>query len=159
MSAPRQFAKVAAAVWTSKRFRALSEQAKLLLLYFMTCRHQNSTGAFRAPVGYLCVDLGWGEDKVHSGLAELVEQNLVAHDAEEDEFFVLGWFRFNPPMNSSHAAGTVKLMGDIKSEVIASIAVAELEAAIAADPVVAAAVKGRSKLEDTSYMRGPRRDR
>ncbi len=157
MSSPRQFTKVAAAVWTSKRFRTVSDAARLLLLYMMTCSHQNSTGAFRAPLGYFGIDLGWDDKKVAAALAELSKAGLVIHDQAESEFFVRGWYRFNPPMNSKHVTGTTRRFSEIQSDEIRAAAEAEFTAAVEADPVVAQAVREGSKLSDTNYMRGGRR--
>ena len=146
-------------VWSSKRFRKLSEPAKLLHLYLMTCGHQNSTGSFRAPLGYISADIDWPVDRISTALAELTASELIAHDPDEDEFFVRGWFRVNAPMNQKHGAGTLTLIGSIKSEAIGKIVLEEFEVAVAADATVAAAMANRSRMTETNYMRGGRRDR
>lgn len=117
----RQFSMVSPAIWRSRRFLALStDKCRLLLLFYITCSHQNSAGCYRIPEGYACTDLGWPTDEYKSARQELVAADLVAYDDETEEVFVTGWFRVSPPTNKSHAQGTQKLISNIESDAIRS---------------------------------------
>ncbi|PZV39743.1 hypothetical protein [Mesorhizobium kowhaii] len=113
----REFSKVSPALWRSKRFLALpKDRCRLLLVFYMTCGHQTSAGCYRISEGYACSDLGWLPEDYRTARDPLVECGLIAFDNDTEEVFVSGWFRFCPPMNPKHAAGTMALIADIESD-------------------------------------------
>lgn len=96
----REWSKVAPNVWESGRFVGLTDSdAKLLLLYFMSNSHQNSSGCYRIPDGYAVADLGWSLDQYRSARNLLVEAELITFDPATSEVFVDRWFKHNPPTN------------------------------------------------------------
>ncbi|CDX29116.1 hypothetical protein MPLSOD_110125 [Mesorhizobium sp. SOD10] len=124
----REFSKVSSAIWHSKRFLALSsDRARLLLLYLITSSHQNSSGAYRLPLGYALADLGWPAEEYRIHLDELVDKCLVAYDDDTEEVFVCGWFKTCPPMNDKHATGTLTRVNDIESEPVRTVALGEFK--------------------------------
>ncbi|ESZ17689.1 hypothetical protein X735_09840 [Mesorhizobium sp. L2C085B000] len=124
----REFSKVSSALWRSKRFLALaSDRARLLLVYFITCSHQNSAGAYSLPVGYALADLGWAAEEYRRHLDELVEACLVAYDDDTEEVFVTGWFKVCPPQNEKHATGTMTRINDIESDAVRQVALGEFK--------------------------------
>ncbi|RUW92049.1 hypothetical protein [Mesorhizobium sp. M7A.F.Ca.US.010.02.1.1] len=126
----REFSKVSSALWRSKRFLGLtSDRARLLLVYFITCSHQNSAGAYSLPVGYALADLGWTAEEYRQHLDELIEACLVAYDEETSEIFVTGWFKVCPPMNEKHASGTMTRVNEIESEQVRAVVIGEFKAA------------------------------
>lgn len=115
----KRFSKVYPAIWRSQRFAKLpSNEAKLLHLYFMTSEHQNSSGAYVVPDGYVAADLGWALPQYKKARAELMEAGLIAFDNETSTVYVERWFKHSPPMNEKHAQGIMRTIGDIESEEI-----------------------------------------
>lgn len=55
----REFNKVGYGFWTSSVIRSLSDDARTLALYFITCPHNTSAGVFRCPPAYIADDLQW----------------------------------------------------------------------------------------------------
>lgn len=122
----RKFSKVSPALWRSGRFAALTtNEAKLLYVYFLTCEHQNSAGAFRLPDGYACADLDWQPEVYQDARHQLIDGELIAFDADTKEVFVLRWLKHNPTTNSNHRAGTERLISEIESDTIREIAEGE----------------------------------
>ncbi|RUW42982.1 MAG: hypothetical protein E5W15_28980 [Mesorhizobium sp.] len=124
----REFSKVSSALWRSKRFLALSsDRARLLHFYFITCQHQNSSGAYCLPKGYALADLGWPEAEYRIHLDELVDKCLVAYDESTEEVFVCGWFKVCPPQNEKHATGIMTRINDIESDAVRTVALGEFK--------------------------------
>jgi hypothetical protein len=120
----REFSKVSPVIWRSKRFLALpDDRCRLLLLYLLTCQHQNSAGTFRLPEGYACTDLvGWTIEQYRAARDHLRTAGLIVHDEKTEEIFVTGWFQISPPMNPKHAASIISRINEIESDDVRSIA-------------------------------------
>lgn len=115
----KRFTKVHPAVWRSQRFAGLaSSDAKLLHFYFMTSEHQNSSGACIIPDGYVAADLGWSLPAYRKARDELIAAGLIAFDVATTTAYVERWFKHNPPMNTKHAQGCQRLIGEIESETL-----------------------------------------
>ncbi len=113
----RPFHKISPTVWQSKRFQSLPpDDGRFLLLYLLTCPHNNSAGCFWLPNGYACYDLRWSEDRYEAALQALVAAKLVDHDAEHQVVLIEQWFRHNPPMNKSHRIGIGRQLDGVPSE-------------------------------------------
>ncbi|MBB3288758.1 MULTISPECIES: hypothetical protein [unclassified Rhizobium] len=113
----RDYTKVSPLIWRDKRFRSLaSSDARLAMLYFVTCEHQNSTGCYRLPDAYAAVDLGWELDRFIKAREAVVSAGLILTDADSSEIFVVGWYETNTPTNDKHAIGTSRLIAKIESD-------------------------------------------
>ncbi|MER9412888.1 hypothetical protein [Mesorhizobium sp. M0589] len=146
----REFSKISPKVWRSKRFRRLpSDDARFLLLYILTSEHQTSAGCFRMPDAYAASDLAWPTDKMQTARGHLVEGGLIAFDASTDEYFVIGWFVHNKPMNTSHQKSIVRVVADVESDALREVAEAELQPALI--PSTVETLSG-SRLGTSVYM-------
>lgn len=66
--------------WTDPDFRALSDDAKLLLFYGRTSQHTNILGCFVLPKAYLTDDLGWTPERLAEPFAELLANGYFSYD-------------------------------------------------------------------------------
>jgi len=114
----REFSKVAPAIWRSKKFRALGDDARLVHLYLITCEHQNSAGCYRLPVAYGAADMGWPVDRFETAFQQVSEAGLIACAPETEELFIRNWFRVSPPMNLKHGAGIMTIVSRIESDAL-----------------------------------------
>ncbi|PSJ55790.1 hypothetical protein [Pseudaminobacter soli (ex Li et al. 2025)] len=132
------------AIWRSKRFLGLkTDRGRLLLFYYLTCRHQNSSGAYRLPEGYAVADLGWPLDEYRAGRSELLGAGMIHYDDETEEIYVSGWFKACPPMNDKHAAGTMSRISEIESDALREVVELEFTAV------------NKTRLVDQIKRRGP----
>ncbi|TPJ34256.1 hypothetical protein [Mesorhizobium sp. B2-6-5] len=163
----RSFTKVAPAVWRSRRFISLPDEAKVGFLYLLTNAHVTSAGVYELPPGYACADLGWTDAAYESALRELTDVELI--DRDRDVILIERWFKHNPPTNDDHATGTRRRLQTIESDRLREKAVAgfdevnaariEREAQKAADKAAKAAGMSRSVAETigtTSRLMGTR---
>lgn len=125
----KRFTKVTSSLWRSTRFNGLSDDGKLAFLFFLTCEHNCSAGAYALPDGYALSDLNWSADRYGKARAELVAAEAIAFDPNTSEYFIPGWFRHCPPMNKSHEQGILRMLSEIESPQIAEMAQSEFDAA------------------------------
>jgi hypothetical protein len=141
-----KFTKVSPALWRSARFKALGDQGKLLMAYYLTCEHVSSAGAYRIPEGYALTDLGWTASDYRAARLALAAAGLIAFDEETETVYVERWFKHSPPMNPKHALGVMSVIGtiepdEIREKVEADFSAADearKQAAITADPKITA---------------------
>lgn len=105
----RDFAKISTTLWRSKKFRSVSDSARLFYLYLHTCSHVNSVGCFVLPMGYIKADLGWSEDTVTESIDSLSKASLIAFDTDEELVRIIDFIRHDPFTNPKHAAGAIKV--------------------------------------------------
>lgn len=169
----RSFTKVSPAVWRSRRFIGLPDEAKVGFLYLLSNAHVTSAGVYELPRGYACADLGWTDAAYASVLKELIAAELIDHDPDGDVILIERWFKHNPPANDDHAIGTRRRLQAIESDRLrdkaidafdeANVARIDREAAKVADRAAKAAGRSKtvaelvgnsSRLMDTRIMRG-----
>lgn len=126
----RNFNMVSPAVWRSKRWATLTDDARLVGMYLLTNGHQNSAGCCRLLPGYACADLGgWALPRFLDALAALESAEIAVTDADTSEVLILRWFKHCPPTNSKHFQGTLKIAAAIESDRLRPLAIDALTAA------------------------------
>ena len=169
----RSFTKVSPAVWRSRRFIGLPDEAKVGFLYLLSNAHVTSAGVYELPRGYACSDLAWTEAAYLSVIEELVSAGLIDHDPDSDVILIERWFKHNPPANDDHATGTRRRLQSIECDRLREKAISafdeanaariEREARKAAEKAAKAAGRAKSvaetigntsRLMNTRIMRG-----
>lgn len=126
----RDFSKISPSVWRSARFTDLSsDDARFLYLFYLTCEHQTSAGAYRLPDGYACNDLHWTQERYRKARADLQTADLIEFDDAASVVMIRRWFKHNPPMNESHLTGIERVIERLESELIAEAISLELNEA------------------------------
>ena len=105
-----------------------SDDERFLLLYFLTCPHNNSAGCFRLPDGYALHDLGWSQDRYDKARRSLLDAEMVDHDSVNEVVLIERWFQHNAPMNKSHRKGILSQLKKVPSDGLRDKAYAALEA-------------------------------
>lgn len=103
----RDYGKVYTAFWSNEEMRGMSEDARTLALYLMTCPHGNMLGCFRLPNAYAADDLQWDQQRVSKGFAELLRNGFAYRCDRTFWVFIrkhLEWNQFENP-NVGIAAG------------------------------------------------------
>ncbi len=155
----RPFSKVATTLWGSRRFRGLSDQAKVGYVYLLTNKHGNSIGCYELPDGYFCTDVGCSLDELEAMREELLAAGLIEYDAETDCYLILRWMKHNPLQNSDHAAGARKRLDALPAGRLKELVLAEFEAAQAdLDDRLSSAAARKADAETKRAMRATRGD-
>lgn len=152
----REWSKVSPALWRSPRFLGLQgSDERLLLVYYMTGDHMNSSGCYRLPDGYAIADLGWTLERYRTARDLLVAAGLISFDRITEEVFVNRWFKHNPPTNAKHAKGARRLINKIDSDdlrLMAEEEFCETDWGGQSEQVVNSEISNHSRLANTPIL-------
>lgn len=104
----RQFGRIETAIWQNPKFRALSDDGRILWFYMLCCPHGNAVGCYVLPDGYIMADLGWSPERVAETVSELFRNGLIERDEGTYLTRVRGWWGHNTIENGNVAKGAVK---------------------------------------------------
>lgn len=104
----REYGQIQCSFWSDPDAQGLSDDGKLLACYLMTGPHSNGIGCYRLPDGYIQADLGWTQQRVSKGFAELFQ--IGFSERCETTFFVLipKFLKWNPIANGNVAKAREK---------------------------------------------------
>ncbi|MEF8689408.1 UNVERIFIED_CONTAM: hypothetical protein NO986_18245 [Comamonas sp. A-3] len=105
----RDYGKVHTAFWSSSSIGELSEDARMLALYLLTCPHGTIAGVFRIPDGYACEDLKWSSERVAEGFTELFRKGFANRCETTKWVWVVKHFDWNPLENPNQRKSAVKV--------------------------------------------------
>lgn len=109
----RDYGKVHSSFWSSETIRSLSDDARHLALYLLTCSHSTIIGAFRLPDGYVCEDMGWESGRVQKGFSELLRNGFANRCETTKWVFVCKHFDWNTPENPNQWKAAKKMAAQI----------------------------------------------
>lgn len=112
----RDYGKVHTSFWSSATTRSLSEDARALALYLLTCPHGTIAGVFRLPDGYACEDLQWGAERVQKGFAELLSKGFANRCETTKWVWVTKHLEWNPPENPNQRKAVAKIATQVPAE-------------------------------------------
>ena len=115
MGGRMSYGKVKETFWTDRKIRSLSDDAKMLALYFMTGPHRNMLGCMRVPKGYLMEDLGWSSKRLSDAIAMLCDKAFICRD-DEGWTLILNQLKHDPFSVPNHAKSAIKLAADVPQE-------------------------------------------
>jgi hypothetical protein len=98
----REYGQIQCAFWQSQDAQQWTDAGKLLAAYLMTGPHSNGLGCYRCPDGYVMADLGWTQERVSEGFAELSRSGFAYRF--EGVVFIPGFLRWNKVANGNVAA-------------------------------------------------------
>jgi len=97
-------------IWFDEKFTTLSENAKFLFLYLLTCPHSNALGIFVLPKGYICEDLGWSMERLNKPFAELLSQGFILYDERVKLICIKNHLKHNPIENQNQVKSAKKIL-------------------------------------------------
>ncbi len=97
-------------IWYDEKFVTLSEKAKFLFLYLLTCHHNNALGIFVLPKGYICGDLDWSMEKLHEPFQELLDKRLILYDEKVKVICIKNHLKYNPIENPNQVMSALKIL-------------------------------------------------
>ena len=103
-----RYGKIESGFWHNPKVRGLSEEAKFLLLYLLSCPHGNAAGCFVLPDGYVAADLSWPIETVSERFAELFGKGLAERDEGSFLLRIIGWWGHNNIENANVAKHVAK---------------------------------------------------
>ena len=103
-----RYQKVEVNTWNDEKFVKLSQDAKFMFLYFLTCPHSNSIGAYVVKKGYMADDLVWTSKRVNDALLQLRKIGLVRYDDNLSVLVVNNYLKHNTIENPNQCKNAIK---------------------------------------------------
>lgn len=99
--------------WSDSKVQGWPTETRLLALYLLTCEHRNLEGLYRLPFAYVEADLGWSEEAVVGGMADLIEAGFVDFDREAQVVFLPKALKYHNPRSSRQIQGAVNVLQEV----------------------------------------------
>lgn len=109
----RDYGRVYSSFWQSPDCRTLTEDARTLALYLLTCPHATLIGCYRLPDAYAADDLQWSSERVREGFAKLSESGFVVRDDATQWVLVAKYLKWNQFENPNVARAAVKAFDQV----------------------------------------------
>jgi hypothetical protein len=111
----RDYGTIQSAYWTHPDIKGISDGAKLLGAYLLTCPHATGLGCFHAPVGYIATDLGWSHETVLKRFQELFLNGFCKRCERTDYVLIPNFLRWNQVANQNVAKARITEYKNIPS--------------------------------------------
>ncbi len=109
----RDYGRVHSAFWSSGTTRGMSEDARHLALYLLTCPHGTIAGVFRLPDGYACEDLQWSSERVREGFVELFRNGFANRCETTKWVWIAKHFEWNPLENPNQRKSAARIFAQV----------------------------------------------
>lgn len=107
------YTRVESRFWQDEKMRAVSDDARCIMLYFLTSPHRNILGFYFLPSPYACFDLGWDEKRFKKGLQELIDIGSVKYDFEAHVVLVKNYLKHNPLNNPNQVKSAIERLDEV----------------------------------------------
>lgn len=111
----RDHGRIYCAFWSSNDVQAMSDDAKLLAAYLLSCQHGTIAGVFRLPDGYACEDLRWTPERVSKGFVELTSNGFANRCETTKWVWIRKYLDWNNPENPNQWKAVDKVAALIPS--------------------------------------------
>lgn len=142
----RRYGQVPLSLWRAKPFRALSDDARLAVLFFWCGPHSTSAGIGLVPDTYAASDLGWPIERWKAARKEAAQSNFIQHDEATETVLVCGYLAANRPVNAKHRAAIVGQINAMECDTLRNAATKALTALDAEGSKSASLPEGKSDL-------------
>lgn len=109
----RDYGRVYTSFWQSPEVRGMSEDARTLAFYLLTCPHANLIGCFRLPNAYAADDLQWPIERVREGFALLLASGFASRDEGTQWVLIPKYIKWNAFENANVAIAAQKAFDQV----------------------------------------------
>lgn len=99
--------------WIDEKVLSLSEDAKILLFYILTCPHRTVEGLFRLPKPYICADLEWSMERLAEPFAELLRQGFIRYDETVGVILIINALKYQYPENPNQIKSALAKLAEL----------------------------------------------
>ncbi len=107
------YTRVESRFWKDEKMRAVSHDARHLMLYLLTSPHRNILGFYFLPSPYACFDLGWDDKRFREGLQELLQMDLIAYDSDAHIVLLKNYLKHNPLENPNQVKSALEKVDEL----------------------------------------------
>jgi len=108
-----RYQKIESKIWHDEKFKTLSDDGKVLFLYFLTSPHSNILGIYVLPKEYIIADLKWSSKRLSKPFTELLKTELCFYENDTELLLVTNHLKHNPIENPNQAKSAEKALSDL----------------------------------------------
>lgn len=123
----RSFTKILPTMFDDRRWLQLGWTARAVYFYLLGGKHQTSAGVYKLPDLYAAADLACELPEYIEARKAIASAGLILYDEDTHELYLHGWFAENAITNEKHAAGTMRCISQIESDLVRGAAEADYE--------------------------------
>ena len=92
-----RYRKIDPRIWNDAKFRALTDQGKLVFLFLLTHPHMTSLGAMRTTIPGLAAELNWPPKAFGKAFREALREGLIDFDENASCLVIPRFLKYNGP--------------------------------------------------------------
>jgi hypothetical protein len=92
-----RYRKIDQRIWNDEKFRALSDEGKLVFFMLLTHPAMTMLGAMRATIGGLAEELGWKSEAFRKAFEEALSKGMAEHDPGAHLIALPNFLKYNKP--------------------------------------------------------------
>lgn len=100
-----RYRKIDSRIWNDKKFRALSDDGRMVWFLLLTHPNMTALGGMRAALDGLAGEIGWKPARFRKAFAEISEKGMALHDEEASLIVLPRFLRYNPPESPNVVKG------------------------------------------------------
>jgi hypothetical protein len=108
-----RYTRVFDVLWDDENIVSLSDDAKLLYLYIMTCRHGNAAGAYIISKGTIADDLRWQSKRLCKPFTELLSKGFILYDEAVRVIVIVSHLKHNSPEGPNQEKNIASLLAEL----------------------------------------------
>ena len=108
-----RYTRVKCRLWHDEKVRALTEDGRMCFFYVLTSPHSNMLGMYVLAPGYAAEDLQWPVERFRKAFAELLDKQLVKHDAKTNLVLIRNYLEHNPLENGKQVIAALKVLEEL----------------------------------------------
>jgi hypothetical protein len=108
-----KYRKVYPGIWNDRKFRALSDNAKLVFFFLLTHPHLTSLGAMRGNLPGLAYELGWSLERFSEAFQEVLTKGMVRYDKCACFIWLPNYLKYNKPESPNVVKSWVAAADDL----------------------------------------------
>lgn len=105
---------VAGIFWRDRKIRGLSEDGRMLAIYFLTCEHRTTEGFYNLPRVLVIDDLRWNTGRFDAACMELADVGFARYDTNAEVVFITKGLKYNTPLGVKSIKGAVVAVDTVK---------------------------------------------
>lgn len=107
------YSKIDALFWSDEKTRAMSPDARYIVLYLLTSPHRNILGCYHLPKLYIMADTKLSQNKFNAAWKEVQKSGMVKYDEASEMILVCNFIKYNPLENPNQVKGAISKLKEL----------------------------------------------
>lgn len=107
------YSKIDTLFWSDGKIRAMSPDARYIILYLLTTPHRNILGCYHLPKLYVMADTKLSQNKFTVAWKEVIKSGMVKYDEQSEMILVCNFLKYNPLENPNQVKGAIAKLKEL----------------------------------------------